>query len=300
MSIFAQNIIAVIWDFDETMTPQPMQRVLFDAYQQDSENFWNEVKRLPNEYRRQGCALVSETLMYLNHIVDYVQGGRFKGLSNNKLRELGGAIEFYPGLLWLLKHLKEILRQPKYSKYDLSLEHYVLSTGLRKLIEGSKVASLLTDIWGCEFIEGDDGQIARVAYVLDDTTKTRAIFEINKGVNKDPHIQVNDYIAAHERRVPMEQMIYIADGPSDVPVFSLIKHHRGKTLGVYDPNSKKKYEDACRLEEDNRIDSRVKADYNRDEDAALWLERTVCKIADSIVKKREQKREASVSPAPKH
>ena len=297
-NIFSQNIIAVIWDFDETMTPEPMQKVLFDAYGQDSKAFWGEVNRLTKEYQAHGCNQVSNTLAYLNHILDYVQQGKFKGLSNADLKELGSAIEFYPGLVDLLKNLKKIVKEPPYANYDLNLEHYVVSTGLKKLIEGSDVASSLTDIWGCEFVESERGCIERVIYVLDDTTKTRAIFEINKGVNKDSNIQVNSSIKEDQRRVPIEHMIYIADGPSDVPVFSVINKHGGKTLGVYNPQSDKKFNDALKLSNDGRVNNMEEADYRADKPAARWLKATVREIADSIVKKREQKREQSVSPAP--
>ena len=296
--LFPQNIIAIIWDFDETMTPEPMQRVLFDAYEQDSKTFWDEVNRLSKEYQSQGYKQVSNTLVYLHHILDYVKESKFKDLSNAQLKELGKGIEFYEGLVDLLKDLKEIVKEPPYSNYDLSLEHYVVSTGLKKLVEGSDVASSLTDIWGCEFIENERGCIERVIYALDDTTKTRAIFEINKGVNKDSNIQVNSSIKEDQRRVPMEHMIYIADGPSDVPVFSLINKHGGRTLGVYNPQSKKKFNAAFKLRNDGRINSMAEADYRENKAAAWWLETTVREIADSIVKKHEQKREQSVSPAP--
>ena len=299
-NIFSQNIIAIIWDFDETMTPEPMQKVLFDAYRQDSKNFWGQVNQLIDEYRAKGYNQVSDTLVYLNHILDYVQEDKFKGLSNDKLKKLGKNIQFYPGLVECLKHLKEIVKRPPYSNHELKLEHYVVSTGLKKLIEGSDAAPSLTDIWGCEFIENEQGCIERVIYVLDDTTKTRAIFEINKGVNKDSNIRVNDSIKEDQRRVPIEHMIYIADGPSDVPVFSVINKHGGRTLGVYDTNSDKKYKDAFRLRNDERIDNMEEADYRAGKPASRWLETTVCEIADSIVKKREQKREQDVSPAPIH
>ena len=296
--LFPQNIIAVIWDFDETMTPEPMQRVLFDAYGQDSKTFWDKVNQLLDEYQDRGFNQVSNTLVYLHHILDYVKEGKFKDLSNAQLKELGKGIKFYPGLVDLLKNLKKIVKEPPYSNHDLSLEHYVVSTGLKKLIEGSDVASSLTDIWGCEFIENERGCIERVIYVLDDTTKTRAIFEINKGVNKDRNIQVNSSIKEDQRRVPMEHMIYIADGPSDVPVFSVINKHGGKTLGVYNPQSEKKFNDALKLQNDGRVNNMEEADYGVNKPATRWLKAKVREIADSIVKKHEQKREQSVSPAP--
>ena len=299
---FSQNVIAMIWDFDKTMSPDYMQQVLFDEYQQDGAQFWKEVHALPKQYKQQGCHKVTTELVYLNHIIDYVKLGKFPRLSNNKLKELGKKIIFYPGLPEFLVNVKTLVKE-KYAKHHFVLEHYVVSTGLKKLIEGSVVAEHLDGIWGCEFLEDGESsqrQIARIGYVLDDTTKTRAIFEINKGVNKDEAISVNDSIAEEKRRVPISQMIYIADGPSDVPVFSIVNKHGGKTYGVYNPAERKTFDDAYQLEQNKRINGMAQADFRSTAHAALWLEQSVCEIAERIIKERKRTLEDSVAPAPTH
>src|SRR5437870_5895899 len=96
-SIFAQNKIAIIWDFDKTLIPYDMQRPLFAHYGVDEEKFWQESNELPEYYRARGDQLVSEQL-YMLHILAYVKAGRFGGLNNALLRELGGRLEFYAGL----------------------------------------------------------------------------------------------------------------------------------------------------------------------------------------------------------
>ena len=296
---FSQNVIAMIWDFDKTLIPGNMQRVLFDAYGVDEQEFWREVNALPERYRARGCGQVTMELLYLNQILDYAVAGRFPGLSNDRLEELGRGIEFYPGLPDFFERIKAVLDAEKYRRCELRLEHYVVSTGLKKLIEGSALAAHLDGVWGCEFLESDDEprRVARIGYVLDDTTKTRAVFEINKGVNKDDRISVNDSIERDKRRVPIAQMIYVADGPSDVPVFSVVKRERGKTLGVFSPE---RYDVACRLLEQNRVHAIARADYRAGTDASMWLERAVAQIADRIIERRNWLLETSVSRAPTH
>ena len=112
----------------------------------------------------------------------------------------------------------------------------------------------MEDVFACEFIESPlppnfmnqtelslpiDLEISQVGMTVDNTIKTRCIFEINKGSNKNSSIDVNTFIPHEDRRVPIEQMIYSADGPSDVPVFTVVKQMGGKTYAVYDPSMKK-------------------------------------------------------------
>ncbi len=304
MQPFPQNIIAVIWDFDKTLIPGNMQQVIFDEYGADGATFWQEVNALPAKYRRQGYKNVTNELLYLNHILDYVRDGRFKDLSNDKLRQLGQRLEFYPGVMDFLPHLKSVVIEG-YADYELKLEHYVVSTGLQKVIEGSLVAKHLDGVWGCEFLDKDLSQggrcLDRIAYVLDDTTKTRAVFEINKGINKFPDkFQVNDAIEEGKRRVPISQMIYIADGPSDVPVFSVIKRYGGVGYAVYNSATKDSYDNNFNLREQGRVEHFGKADYRPDSDTAMWLERKVRQLADAIAKRREAQLAATFGRAPTH
>ena len=296
---FSQNIIAMIWDFDKTLIPDYMQKVLFDEYGVDGEAFWNEVNALPEQYRARGCGQVTKELVYLNHILDYVADGRFAGLSNGKLKKLGAKLELYPGLPEFFPRAKSLLDKEKYRSHELKLEHYVVSAGLRKMVEGCALAEHLKGIWGCEFLEDEKTRcVSRIGYVLDDTTKTRAVFEINKGVNVSRNITVNDSIDRDKRRVPIKQMIYIADGPSDVPVFSVVNHWGGKTFAVYNPKEQKKFDGACKLQQQQRVQGMAEADYSEGKHAALWLEKAVIEIADRIVWQRELSLHQSVGTAP--
>ncbi len=311
--LFTQTVIAVIWDFDKTLSPEYMQAPIFRAYGIDEAAFWDEVNALPAYYARAGVKVQPESC-YLGHLLSCVQHGVMPGLTNARLRELGSDLSFYPGLPECFAQLQAILTGPAYRVGDqqVTLEHYVVSTGLRELIEGSALRPYLAGIWASEFIEapaapGADlsqepghGPIQQIATFLDHTTKTRAVFEINKGVNKEPTISVNDNIPENERRVPVRNMIYVADGPSDIPTFSVVGKHGGRTFAVYDPASKKSFAQAKRLLESERVDAFGPADYQPGTQTAMWLESTVEEIAQRIVRERKDALAQRTGQTPQH
>lgn len=302
--LFTQSIIAIVWDFDKTLIPGYMQRPLFEKFGIDEQAFWAEVNALPEKYRARGCQQISTEILYLNHILEYVRKGKFSGLSNQMLRELGSELEFYPGLPDFFSVLKkELLRDAVFKHHDIELEHYVVSTGLSQMILGSAIEPFLDGIWGCELIEDlteESDVLANLGYVLDNTTKTRAIFEINKGSNKHPEIDVNARIEERDRRIPVQNMIYIADGPSDVPVFSIINQGGGKTYGVYRPGSNREFQQVNRLQQQGRVQSFGPADYTEGSQTHMWLSNAVSEIANRIVRDRERALGEKVGEAPRH
>lgn len=315
--LFVQTNIAVIWDFDKTLIPGYMQEPLFRHYNIEGRTFWREVNSLPKYLRREGNELVAEDSIYLNHILAYVRAGLFQGLNNELLRELGRELEFYPGLPEFFPAVKEhVVSNPEFSKYDIKVEHYIVSTGLRQMMLGSKIAPFTDGIWGCEFVElrfapgylksgakqSDQEQITiqDIGYVIDNTTKTRAIFEINKGVNKNAHIDVNTHIPKADRRIPFQNMIYIADGPSDVPVFSLINQNGGRTFGVYAKGMREEFAQVNELQKQGRIHSFGEANYGPDTQTYMWIMNAVDEIGRAIVKNREWVLKNRLGDPPRH
>lgn len=313
---FSQTVIAVVWDFDKTLMPGNMQSPLFRRYGVDERAFWEEVDALADFYRAHGAERVNDDTLYLNHILEYVRAGRFKGLSNAVLRELGAELTFHQGIPQFLETLRDVVRgEPAYEKLDISVEHYVVSTGLRPMIEGSSVRSHIDDVWACEFIEAHHPpgyaspeqrqlfprtEITGLAYVIDNTSKTRALFEINKGTNKAPEIHVNSALPPEMRRVPFQNMLYIADGPSDVPAWSVVRGNGGLTFGVYQRGSRAQFEQISALQRDGRIHAFGEADYRPDSTAWLWLTTEVRRIADRIVEERAAALRRAVRPPARH
>ena len=305
----------MVWDCDKTLISSYMQDPLFKHFNVDGGKFWKEVNALKAYYGKQGISVNSDT-SYLNHILTYVKAGLFKGLNNALLREFGKELKFYPGLPQFFGEVKSLINDDeKYKAFDIRLEHYVVSTGFAETIRGSAIAPFVDGIYGCEFIEApaqpgyleDAGdvpsasEISQIASALDNTSKTRYLFEINKGSNKYPDtIDVNSSIARESRRVPFENMVYIADGPSDVPAFSILNYNGGSTFAVYPKGDVKAFRQVDALRRDNRVQMFGEADYETASQSWLWLTEKVRAIADSIVERKQAAIRNSAGAPPTH
>ena len=298
-----QNIIAIIWDFDKTLVDGYMQDPIFREYGVDASAFWKEVNALPQKYKEEGVKINPDTI-YLNQFIKYVRNGIFKGLNNAKLRGYGAEQKFYPGIPEIFKITKELLGDDSICKeYNIRVEHYIVSTGFAEVIKGTSIMQYVEYIWGCELIEHkhEDGEkeIAEIGYTIDNTTKTRALFEINKGINMVEGINVNSKLSDAQRRIDFRNMIYIADGPSDVPAFSVVKERGGATFAIYPKNSIDAFKQVERLRQDGRIDMFAEADYSEGSTAHMWICNKIKEFAERI-KQTEQSKRALGNSTPKH
>lgn len=319
LQTFEQNVIAIIWDFDKTLIEGYMQDPIFNYYHVEGKIFWQEVNTLHEKYKNQGITINKDTI-YLNHFLTCVKQGIFEGLSNKLLFDLGKELKFYNGVpeIFVLIN-QDIEESDEFKRFNISVEHYVVSTGLAEMIKGSIVREYVKNIWGCEFIEnpvkssllikeynkGENGDvkdacITQVGYEIDNTTKTRAIFEINKGANIHEDIDVNSKLEHENRRVPIENMIYIADGPSDVPVFSILKQYGGRTYAVYPKGDQGAFKQVDRLRQDGRVDMYGEADYSKNTPTYMWLIEHTRQIAEKIYNKKIEKIRQSISKPPVH
>jgi hypothetical protein len=279
-----------------------MQRPIFEEYGVDEARFWQEVEGLV-EYHATHGEIVARDAAYLLHILSYVEEGIFSGLSNAKLRELGGKLEPCPGIPEFFEATRERVREiPDFVREGVTVEHYIVSTGIRPMIEGSSLASHVDGIWANTFVEhrapagyldtlpvtSTGGSIRHLGYTIDNTSKTKALFEVNKGVNRNPGLDVNSRMSESQRRVPLRNMIYIADGPSDVPAFSILNQNGGKTLGVYTLDPRNNHKQVKQLSEQGRIQGMAEADYRRGKAAYLWLMDSLEQIGYEIVENRRQ------------
>lgn len=300
--LYTQTVIAFLWDFDRTLIPGNQQEALFAEYGVDEDSFWAEVDGLVDHYASRGT-LVARDSAYLLHVLSYVEAGIFAGLTNDRLRELGARLKPAPGIPEFMQATRDFVEgEPRYEREGIVVEHHVVSTGIRPMIEGSVVAPYLDGIWANTFIERlappryqerldvdrATQPVSHVGYMIDNTAKTRAIFEINKGVNVTPGLDVNARMGPEQRRVPIQNMIYIADGPSDVPCFSIVNERGGKTLGVYTTEPKNNFRGVRELQEQGRIQGMAEADYRPGAAAHLWLMDSLEQIAEGIVADRHR------------
>ena len=315
-NLYSSNVVACVWDFDKTLIDGYMQSPIFREYGVDESLFWKEVNMLPKIYAQKGVRVAPESV-YLNHLLSFVKSGVMSGLSNAKLRKFGRELVFCDGLPNFFDELKSIVEDnPEYNALDIKLEHYIISTGIAEMIRGSAIAEHVDGIFGCEFVEEPmppyfslqkefdfqslSNQINQIGMIVDNTIKTRFIFEINKGTNKNPEISVNDQIREKDRRVPIRNMIYIADGPSDVPVFSVVRKSGGKAFAVYSPKNSAEFEQNDFLLSSGRIDAYGPNVYTPESSTSAWLKMHVKKICDRILKEHSDAVENKIGKAPTH
>lgn len=296
-----KNIIAVIWDFDKTLIDGYMQDPIFQDYNINAHEFWTEVNALPKKYMEEQNVRVNPDTIYLNQFIKYAQDGKFQGLNNEKLRSYGARQNFYAGIPEIFRYTKEILKDdPVCEEYNIKVEHYIVSTGFAEVVKGTELMKYVENIWGCELIEdATHGHINEIGFTIDNSTKTRAIFEINKGVNKDAEITVNAKLSDELRRVDFRNMIYIADGPSDVPAFSVVKGRGGATFAIYPKGNEKAFAQVEKLRKEDRIDMFAEADYSEGTTAYMWICHKIKEFAENIKQQEHNKRSGNYS-TPKH
>lgn len=300
------NIIAVIWDCDKTLIDGYMQDPIFEHYGVNAKEFWAENnKKQEDLQKRYPNIRINSDTYYLNLFLEYIREGKFRGLNNNLLREFGKKQKFYKNVPEFLSTLNIFFQEnSEYREYGIQVESYIVSTGFAEVIRGSTLNNVVKEIWGCELIEANkdgDDILSDVVYTIDNTTKTRAIFEINKGSwNEALHIDVNSKITLDTRRVPFENMIYIADGPSDIPAFSLIKEKGGPTFAIYPRGDMKALNQVEQMRMDGRVDMYAEADYSEGTTANLWIRNKISEIANRIRARERSKLLDSVSSVPKH
>ena len=298
------NIIAVIWDFDRTLVDGYMQDPIFKKFGIDSSKFWSDMEAAKEECAKRAYRVNKDTY-YVNYFIRCAHDGTLQGLNNAMLKEAGSEQKFYPGVEQLLKTIKETFKDdPEYSEYGIQAENYIVSTGFAETIRGTSLMPWIDGIWGCELLDGPDGHggtvINEMVYTIDNTTKTRALFEINKGIGKVPDIDVNSQIEKSMRRVQFEHMIYIADGPSDIPAFSVVKQNGGLTFAIYPKGDYRAMQQVDQMRASGRVDMYGEADYSPDTTAYMWITDKIKQIGKKILTDEKAKIRASASDVPKH
>ena len=298
------NIIAVIWDFDRTLVDGYMQDPIFKKFGIDSSKFWSDMEAAKEECAKRAYRVNKDTY-YVNYFIRCAHDGTLQGLNNAMLKEAGSEQKFYPGVEQLLKTIKETFKDdPEYSEYGIQVENYIVSTGFAETIRGTSLMPWIDGIWGCELLDGPDGHggtvINEMVYTIDNTTKTRALFEIHKGIGKVPDIDVNSQNEKSMRRVQFEHMIYIADGPSDIPAFSVVKQNGGLTFAIYPKGDYRAMQQVDQMRASGRVDMYGEADYSPDTTAYMWITDKIRQIGKKILTDEKAKIRASASDVPKH
>ena len=227
----AHTTIAIVADCDDTLAPDTTAQLL-DMCGVDSADFF------PNRAH----PLVKEgwdpSLAYMHRMIELARNnGPLAGLTRERMQDLAQRLTFYPGVPECFKSIKqEVEGNPLFHAAGIRVATYVISGGIAELLRASVLADVTDYVWGCDFAYDERGVIAFPKNVISFTDKTRFLFMIQKGkvgpaFDGQPY-SVNDPITAEERPVPFANMVYLGDGPSDIPCMSLLQSMGGFVIGV--------------------------------------------------------------------
>ncbi|MBA3273675.1 MAG: haloacid dehalogenase-like hydrolase [Chthoniobacterales bacterium] len=289
-----QNTIAIVYDYDQTLSPSYMQdEVVFPAFGISPQSFWRRCAEL---VREEGY---DSELAYMKVLLDTLGMDR---PTNADLKALGTKLNFYKGLPEMFEEFSTGLLSEEQVAHGVNVEHYIISSGMKILIDGSRLAPFVRAIFGCEFAEDPEGRITFPKRVISHTQKTQYLFRINKGL-LDMSQDVNDHMETDIRPVPFPNMIYLGDGPTDVPCFTVMKKNGGQAIAVYNPDDparagfKKCYQLSTHAD---RVRHIAPADYRRGTHLRMLLEQMIDETATRIVTERRTAVETGTIRAPKH
>lgn len=242
-------VVAICYDFDKTLSPDDMQAQGFiQSVGCDVNSFWKESN---------GRATDNDMDQNLAYMYTMMKKARANvPFTRKNLQDYGSKVTLFPGADTWFERIREYGKEK-----GVIVEHYIISSGLKEMIEGTKVKDSFEKIYASSFYYDEDGVAVWPAQVVNYTNKTQFLFRIEKGVLDINDQGVNDYFAPEDIRVPFRNMIYIGDSDTDIPCMKLVNSYGGHSVGVYNPETKKK-EKVYKMMHDNRIKYFASADYS--------------------------------------
>lgn len=263
-----EPIVALIYDFDGTLSPGNMQEFGFiQAIGKSPEEFW----RMSDDIAKGQDA--SNILAYMKLMFDEAKKAGIK-LHREDFRRFGEKIELFSGVTQWFKAIN------RYGKSKgVKIEHYINSSGLTEIIEGTPIAREFKRIFACSFLYNKEGEAEWPGVAVDYTAKTQFLFKINKGIlSIRDNKRVNESQLEENKRIPFPHMIYFGDGETDVPCMKIVKMFGGNSIAVYNPKIEKKKLTAKKLLRQKRVNFICPADYT---EKSRTFE-VVCTIIDKI------------------
>ena len=244
----AKPIIAVMYDFDKTLCTKDMQNYRFiPSLGMQVSDFWdytNEVQQ--NEH-------MDSVLAYMYAAIKLSREKNIP-LKRSRLEDNGKGIEFFPGVVEWFARINKFGEEN-----GVTIEHYVISSGMKEIIDGTVISGEFKNIFACEYLYDGDGNAVWPKTAVNYTNKTQFVYRINKGVlDVSNDIDLNRSMPDDSKRIPFQNMIYIGDGLSDVPCMKMMKSYGGKAIAVYQTLDEKVKE----LLRKDRVDYIYPADYS--------------------------------------
>lgn len=240
-------IIALMYDFDRTLAVEDMQNFSFiPEMGYTPEQFW---KKTEDFCRRNNMDKI------LGYMYMMISTAKDKGIELTKefLCNHGKNVKFFDGVTTWFKRINEYGESK-----GVKVEHYLITSGNKEIVEGTSIAKEFKEIFGCEYLFDKNGAAYWPKTMINYTQKTQYIFRISKGtINTNDDKEVNEKTI--NRRIRYENMIYLGDGLTDVPSMIVVKQNNGHSIAVY---PKGKRDKVSSLFEDGRVDYICKADYS--------------------------------------
>ena len=261
-------IIALIYDFDGTLSPGNMQEFGFiQAIKKGFNAFWTENSDL---------AQTNDADQILTYMYLMLQKAKSENISlkRESFQSFGQQIELFNGVQEWFKLINA------YGKsIGIEIEHYINSSGLIEMVEGTPIAKEFKKIYACSYLYDVDGKAIWPAVAVNYTTKTQFLFKINKGIDSIyDNKKVNEYVEQEKRRIPFSRMVYFGDGETDIPCMRLVKDKGGHSIAVYKPRDSKKKAVSEKLISENRVNFACGADYSENKE----IHQVVKAILDKI------------------
>lgn len=259
-------ILAICYDFDKTLSPDDMQaQGYIQSVNYEVSDFWKESNKL-----------AADNDMDQNFAYMYMMRDKSRGklvFNKETLRDEGSKVKLFPGVKTWFDRINEYG-----TAKDVIVEHYIISSGLKEMIEGTEVAKHFKKIYASSFYYDDRGEAVWPAQVINYTNKTQFLFRIVKGVLDINNQEVNSHFEANQYHIPFRNMVYIGDSDTDIPCMKLVNVNGGHSIGVYNAETKDKSKVFRMLDED-RIKYFAQADYT----AGSKLEKLVKQIIDRTI-----------------
>ena len=259
----SKPIAAIMYDFDKTLSTKDMQEYAFiPGIGMTADEFWGECNRLTKENS------MDQILSYMYVMIHEARGKKL--LNRKEFNKLGESVELFSGVSTWFERINAYGES-----IGVEVEHYIISSGVKEIIEGTPIAKYFKEIYAAEFLYDESGVPIWPAMAVNYTSKTQFLFRINKGVlDVTEHRELNEYTPEEERRIPFTNMIYIGDGFTDVPCMKLVKVNGGHSVAVYSEDG----DSARAIMKQGRVDYLARADYEKGSD----LESTVFSILDLV------------------
>jgi hypothetical protein len=270
------NKIAIVFDFDDTLAPDSTSSFL-EHMGVDVQEFWK--KKVQPLLEEDWDPIPA----YLYMMIEESRSGNISPITKEALTKYGDKVKFHKGVNTIFNKLTTYV-QKNYP--DIDLEFYLISSGIGDLLKHTKIAKNFTDIWASDFAYDFKGQIKFPKKIVSFTDKTRYLFHISKGLvgkkYRGKPFEVNKKVDPDKLRIKMDRMIFVGDGYTDIPCFSMVRKNGGLAFGVYDKEDKDKWGRAWGFVEDGRVNNLHSADFGNNSDLTTSLLMAIKAIATKI------------------